>query len=117
MGTTSALVGAYILAGEIGRHCGRPNREDTNRGDDTNDGLTTALKAYEQKFRPFMDQVQKGVLEDSGWSGILSTAFGIEIMNCILEVASLPKVNIGKYFLKEDVKECDLPEYEEMRLG
>jgi hypothetical protein len=50
MGTTSSIVGAYILAGEIGRHCGLG-------GDDTKDGLATALKAYEQKLRPFMDQV------------------------------------------------------------
>jgi 2-polyprenyl-6-methoxyphenol hydroxylase-like FAD-dependent oxidoreductase len=114
MGTTSGIVGAYILAGEIGRHCGRSGIEDADAGDATNDGLAAALKAYEQKFRPFMDQVQKGVLEDSGWSGISSTAFGIAIMNCLLGVASLLKVNIGKYFLKEEVKGWDLPEYEEM---
>jgi 2-polyprenyl-6-methoxyphenol hydroxylase-like FAD-dependent oxidoreductase len=114
MGTTSGIVGAYILAGEIGRHCGGSNREDADGRDDTNDGLTTALKAYERKFRPFMDQVQKGVLEDSGWSGISSTAFGIAIMNCLFGVASLSRVNIGKYFLKEEVKGWDLPEYEEM---
>jgi hypothetical protein len=63
-----------------------------------------------------MDQVQKGVLEDSGWSGISSTAFGIAIMNYILGVASLSRVNIGKYFLKEVVKGWDLPKYEERRL-
>jgi len=34
MGTTSSMVGAYILAGEIGRHC----REDSK------DGLAMALK-------------------------------------------------------------------------
>jgi hypothetical protein len=117
MGTTSAVVGAYILAGEIGRHCGGSNTEDTDRGDDTKERLTAALKAYEQKLRPFMDQVQKGVLEDSGWSGISSMAFGISIMSCLLGVASLLRVNIGKYFLKKDVKGWDLPEYVEMRLA
>jgi 2-polyprenyl-6-methoxyphenol hydroxylase-like FAD-dependent oxidoreductase len=116
MGTTSGIVGAYILAGEIGRHSGGSNREDADGGDNINNGLATALKAYEQKFRPFMDQVQKVVLEDSGWSGIWSTAFGIAIINFLMGVASLLSVNIGKYFLKEAVKGWDLPEYEEIRL-
>jgi 2-polyprenyl-6-methoxyphenol hydroxylase-like FAD-dependent oxidoreductase len=64
MSTTSGIVGAYILAGEVGRHCGRSDIEDADAGDDTYDGLAIALKAYEQKFRPFIDQVQEGVLED-----------------------------------------------------
>ena len=41
MGTTSGILGAYILAGEIGKHGG-----DLNRGD-TDDGVATALEAYE----------------------------------------------------------------------
>jgi hypothetical protein len=56
--------------------------------------------------------VQRGVLEDSGWSGVSSTAFGIAITNYLLGVASLLRVNIGKYFLKEVVQEWDLPKYE-----
>ncbi|KAF4625471.1 hypothetical protein G7Y89_g12695 [Cudoniella acicularis] len=115
MGTTSAIVGAYILAGEISRHCKRSNEEDADGGghEDTQDGLTTALKAYEQKFKPFMDQVQKGISEDKGWSSI-STPFGIAILNCFLGIASFFKMNIGKWFLREDAKGWDLPEYEEM---
>jgi hypothetical protein len=58
-----------------------------------------------------MNQVLKGVLEDSGWSGISTTAFGIAITN-YLGVASLLRVKIGKYFLKEVVQEWDLPKYE-----
>ncbi|KAE8452072.1 hypothetical protein EG329_002238 [Mollisiaceae sp. DMI_Dod_QoI] len=104
MGTTSGVVGAYILAGEIGRYCG---------GDDAREKLTTALKAYETKFRPFMDQVQKGVLEDEGM-GMSSSAFGIAIMNIIVGVASFFKVNIGKYMLKEGVENWNLPDYEGM---
>lgn len=53
MGTTSNLVGAYILAGEISNHCGRPAEE----GHDTKDSLFTVLKSYDQRFRLFMDQV------------------------------------------------------------
>ncbi|RFU34971.1 hypothetical protein B7463_g1361, partial [Scytalidium lignicola] len=63
MGTSSVFVGAYILAGEIGEHC--PNRDDTNQERDNKDGLAAALKAYEQKFRPFMDQPCPPILSPS----------------------------------------------------
>ncbi|KAI1412224.1 FAD/NAD(P)-binding domain-containing protein [Hypoxylon sp. FL1857] len=108
MGTTSAIVGAYVLAGEIGRHC--------KEGVDTKEGLTAALKAYEEKLRPFVDQVQKGVSEDSGaWGSLMpSTPFGISVMNFLMGVIALLRLNIfGQLFLKEGVK-WDLPEYKEI---
>ncbi|KFY29446.1 hypothetical protein V493_02363 [Pseudogymnoascus sp. VKM F-4281 (FW-2241)] len=108
MGTSSAMVGAYILAGEIGRYCDRIERGDSN------DGVAAALKAYEEKFRPFMDHVQKGVEESSGWDSFMSTSFGIAVINCLMGVASFFKVNVGKWSLKENIKGWDLPEYEEM---
>ena len=114
MGTTSGMVGAYILAGEIGRHCGKASSEVADGQDDAKDALGNALKEYERKFRPFMDQVQEGVLENKGWNMIPSTPFGIAIMNCLLGVLSLFKVNIGKWMLKENVKGWELPDYEEM---
>lgn len=107
MGTTSATVGAYVLAGEIGRHC---------QGIDTKDGLVAALKDYEEKLRPFVYQVQKGISEDSGaWGSMMpSTSFGISVMNFLMGVVALLRLNIfGQWFLKEDIK-WDLPEYEEI---
>ncbi|KAH6676222.1 hypothetical protein B0J14DRAFT_690420 [Halenospora varia] len=106
MGTTSAIVGAYILAGEIGKHCG---------GDNTKDNLANALEAYEEKFRPFMNQVQKGILEDSGWDMMPTTEFGIAVMNRLMGLASFLKINLGNWFLRENVKNWDLPDYEEMQ--
>ncbi|KAL5353832.1 hypothetical protein ACLOAV_001876 [Pseudogymnoascus australis] len=114
MGTTSAMVGAYILAGEIGRHCGRSEGGNANKGGGSNDEISAALKAYEQKFRPFMDHVQKGIEESSGWDSFMSTSFGIAVINFLVGVASFFKVNIGKWSLKENIKGWDLPEYEEM---
>jgi 2-polyprenyl-6-methoxyphenol hydroxylase-like FAD-dependent oxidoreductase len=116
MGTSSAIVGAYVLAGEIGRHCGRSDG-DAGRGGDTKDGLTTALKAYEDKFRPFMNQVQKGVLENSGLDTMPSGRFGIAIMNYLLGFASFLRLNIFAWSIQEPVKGWDLPDYEEMRKG
>lgn len=118
MGTTSAMVGAYVLAGEIGRHCGgRSSGEGgADGGDSAKNGrnIETALKAYEQKFRPFMDQVQKGILENTG-SMMPTTPFTIALANCLLGIASFFRLNImGKLFLRENVKGWDLPEYKEM---
>ncbi|KAF2835101.1 FAD/NAD(P)-binding domain-containing protein [Patellaria atrata CBS 101060] len=110
MGTTSAIVGAYILAGEIGRYCRRSNRADVH-GENT---LVAALKEYEQRFRPFMNQVQEGVAEDSFTDKVPWTPFTIAILNFLLGVASFFRVNIFKWLLKENVKGWDLPEYEEM---
>lgn len=44
MGTSSAFMGAYVLAGEIARHP---------------DDLLTALRRYEEVFKPFMDKLQE----------------------------------------------------------
>jgi 2-polyprenyl-6-methoxyphenol hydroxylase-like FAD-dependent oxidoreductase len=107
MGTTSAVVGAYILAGEIGRHC---------RGrDEDGDGLELALKAYEDKFMPFTTQLQSAVsTEESMWEKVFSTRVGIELLNVMVGAASLFKVNIARFMLKGDVKGWELPEYEEL---
>ena len=43
MGTTLAVIGAYVLAGELSRH----------------DDPTEAFAAYERRFNPFAMQKQK----------------------------------------------------------
>ncbi|KAI1142099.1 FAD/NAD(P)-binding domain-containing protein [Hypoxylon sp. FL0543] len=108
MGTTSAIVGAYVLAGEIARHC--------KEGADPKEGLAAALKAYEEKFRPFVNQVQEGISEDMGpWGNLLpSTPFGISVMNFLMGVVAFLRLNVfGQFFLREGVK-WDLPEYKEI---
>ncbi|RYP70326.1 hypothetical protein DL771_005533 [Monosporascus sp. 5C6A] len=107
MGTTSAVVGAYVLAGEIGRYCGR----DSGAGDITKGSLATALEAYRRNFEPFMQQVQKGV-EDRDF--LPSTAWAISIMHVLVGLASFLRVNVGKYFTRENIKGWDLPQYDEM---
>ncbi|GAP86259.2 putative FAD NAD -binding protein [Rosellinia necatrix] len=117
MGTTCSVVGAYILAGEIGRHCGRGTAGHA-RGPDAGADIARALAAYDQKFRPFIDQVQKGVAEESGGFGVLysflSTTVGISLVHVLAAFASFFKVNIGAIMLKEQVKDWDLPDYEEL---
>ncbi|ETN45872.1 uncharacterized protein HMPREF1541_00053 [Cyphellophora europaea CBS 101466] len=98
MGTTCALVGAYVLAGEISEH-----KQD----------VSAAFRAYDRKFKPFVDQVQAGVLEKG--AGLPSSWLGIAFINGMLSVASFFKVNVfGRFFLKENVKGWELPLYENM---
>jgi 2-polyprenyl-6-methoxyphenol hydroxylase-like FAD-dependent oxidoreductase len=110
MGTTSSMVGAYVLAGEIGKHCG---------GSGNKESLSSALKSYEEKFRPFMDQVQDGITEDRAfWGKIPSSSIGITIVNLILWLAALLRLDvISKWLLREDVQNWDLPNYDQMVYG
>lgn len=111
MGTTSAMVGAYILAGEIERHVGRPTD-----GRQSPEGLVAALEAYEARFRPFADQVQKGVSENSADQWMMAeTAMQVSFMNWMMGVASFfaKRINLVSAFgIKETVKGWDLPKYE-----
>ena len=113
MGTTCAMVGAYILAGEIGRSC----EQDGSHSDIHNTGsLSAALKDYEEKFRPFMDQIQEGILEnaESQWA-MGGSAFSVGVLNCIMSVASFFGVNVaGLFGIRETVKGWELPDYEAM---
>lgn len=104
MGTSSAIVGAYILAGEIGTHCTK---------DPTKESLEAALKSYDRRFRPFMKQVQKGLLEGEGFSDKMpQSALGITLINCLIGVASVLRIDVAsKFVLREDIKDWDLPCY------
>ncbi|KAL2823322.1 hypothetical protein BDW59DRAFT_173627 [Aspergillus cavernicola] len=103
MGTSCAMAGAYILAGEIGK--------GSSEGD-----ITTALKNYEQKMRPFIDQVQKGLTDDDNYMGRFPTSsFGITLVYCLVWVASIMRLDIlARWVLREDTKDWELPEYPDM---
>lgn len=68
MGTTVAMVGAYVLAGEISKNGANYEK---------------AFEGYERLMRPFIDQVQK---LPPGLPGIASpeTAWGVSVMGWIL---------------------------------
>lgn len=111
MGTTSGLVGAYVLAGEISRHCGKA--KGGVKG--PIDGLDVALKTYDDTFRPFIDQVTHGVGDDSiFWNNMPSSAFAVALVNLILGIAAFLRLNVvGEWILKENVK-WTLPDYHEL---
>ncbi|EAW20344.1 putative FAD-binding monooxygenase [Aspergillus fischeri NRRL 181] len=113
MGTTSSLVGAYILAGEIGKHCKRSSRGDID-GSTTKDALSRAFKAYEETFRPFIDQVQRGLLDGSSfWDRVPSTSFGIAVLHFVLAIASFFRLDVlARFVLRENVQGWALPDYD-----
>ncbi|KAK7738621.1 hypothetical protein SLS62_011341 [Diatrype stigma] len=115
MGTTSAVVGAYILAGEIGRHCGGRvgQGQDRDATGTATDNLAAALRAYQERFTPFMDQVQKGIVERKDFYP--TTPFAISVMTNMMSLASFLRLDVlARFFLREDVKGWDLPTYEEL---
>jgi 2-polyprenyl-6-methoxyphenol hydroxylase-like FAD-dependent oxidoreductase len=54
MGTSLAIIGAYMLAGELGRIA-----QTSDDKTDTDGSITAALSAYETAFRPFVEQSQE----------------------------------------------------------
>lgn len=111
MGTTSAVVGAYVLAGEIERH-GRSG------GCVTQKEIADALVTYENRFQLFMEAVQKGVSVSDGlggWGPLTSSAFAIGVIHQLVGIASFLKLDLEKWLLREDaVKDWELPEYREL---
>jgi 2-polyprenyl-6-methoxyphenol hydroxylase-like FAD-dependent oxidoreductase len=104
MGTSSALVGAYVLAGEISKHC-----------KDGPDGIPAALDAYESRFRPFMDKVQDV-------SGLyISMMFPNRLWHIRIAyfvtwlMTSLRVDRLLTRFMSDDVKGWDIPEYPDLR--
>ncbi|QMW38839.1 hypothetical protein G4B11_002075 [Aspergillus flavus] len=107
MGTTSGLVGAYILAGEISKHY-QADHESKDR-------LLLALKAYDDTYRPFISQVQKGIEKGSTfWDYTPSSWWGITILHILLWVASFLRLDIlSQWFIREDTTWA-LPDYKQM---
>ncbi|RTE77803.1 hypothetical protein BHE90_007721 [Fusarium euwallaceae] len=109
MGTTSSMVGAYVLAGELEKHCRESGKH----------GIPTALKAYDETFRPFVNRVQRGLTEgDSFWVRLPTSSFGVTVANAFMWLAMMLRLDvIGKRVLREDVGTWKLPDYERMVKG
>lgn len=66
-------------------------------------------------LRPFMGQVQDGVDQNDGkWDGVTSTQIGVFLQNCMMGLASLMRINIADYMMKENVKNWSLPYHERL---
>lgn len=99
MGTTLAMVGAYLLAGELSRH---DHHED-------------AFSAYEKRMRPFVGKVQK-LPPGVPWLAHPKSKLGVKVVNTAASiVASRPFKMIGKLFSSKEKEvtkdEIELPHF------
>jgi len=106
MGTSCALVGAYVLAGEIARSC----------RDAEADGVLVALKEYERRLRPFVEKAQavsslypRIACPESQWVIWL-------IHTVIWLITTLRLDKLGSMLLSDDVGGWDLPSYSELNV-
>lgn len=106
MGTTIAMVGAYILAKEIETSC---------TGDIvTDETVKMAFKSYEDKMRPLVTILQKGITDDSPRVRLMipSSSIALSIMKFAATVTSKLKLDtIFKLVLKDETKKWLLPRY------
>lgn len=99
MGTTLAIVGAYLLAGELSRH---DKHED-------------AFAAYEKRMRPFVEDIQR-LPPGVPWLAHPKSKFGVSVVNTVAGIlASDPVKKISKLFSskEEDVTKdkIELPDF------
>lgn len=94
MGTTLAIVGAYLLAGELWHH---EKHED-------------AFKSYEQRMRPYVENIQK-LPPGVPWLAHPKSKFGVALVNNVARILSSGFVkSIGKLFSSKnkDVTKDDI---------
>ncbi|KAE8422740.1 hypothetical protein BDV36DRAFT_194355 [Aspergillus pseudocaelatus] len=113
MGTTCAMAGAYILAGEIGKHCGKGFQGGMPV---PKNSIEIALTEYEEKLRPFINTVQRGLTDsDNYMDKFPSSPLGVQMVYVVFWVASLLRLDfLAKWLLREDTEGWKLPEYKQM---
>jgi 2-polyprenyl-6-methoxyphenol hydroxylase-like FAD-dependent oxidoreductase len=91
-GTSYAIAGAYILAGELARA-----------------SVDVALAAYEQKFRPFIERKQKAARRFAS-SFAPHSSFGLWVRDRALGAMKIP--GLGDWLIRRTVADdFDLPDY------
>lgn len=105
MGTTLAMVGAYLLAGELSR----------------NDKYENAFIAYEKRMRPFVEDVQR-LPPGVPWLAHPKSKFGVSLVNTVAGIlASNPVKKISRLFSskKKDVTKdkIELPDFNRPNSG
>lgn len=95
MGTSLALTGAYVLAGELARHA--DHRE--------------AFAAYERILRPYVTRAQK-LPPGTPRLAHPRTRLGIAVFNAVLRLAARVQASgIGPKFLASPADQLELPDY------
>ncbi|KAL2129900.1 hypothetical protein VTI74DRAFT_7159 [Chaetomium olivicolor] len=109
MGTSLALAGAYVMAGEIARVCGEKVREE---GANPWDAIPEALKAYEETIRPFVDHVQSMPVKRIVKYAIPESEWVIRLFHWIAWVIGLFRIDkLAARFATDDRGPWKLPKY------
>ncbi|KAH8434917.1 putative FAD-binding monooxygenase [Aspergillus melleus] len=120
MGTTAGVVGAYVLAGEIGKYCtAEPTRalpssssEPTKSTPESSSTSTTtsntdiqkAILNYERTLRPFITYIQKDLSEGkSAWDSLPETKLGVGLWNAMLGVCSWLRVDTFGGWVRDEI--------------
>lgn len=113
-GTSSVLVGAYILAGELVRHAGG----DISTTASQDGGLKAALDAYEQKLRPLVTLLQEDLSAEKGYFDDFELkAWHIWILYWFAWFASMLRLyKLAALFEDRGMKSWELPDYPELKL-
>ncbi len=109
LGTTAALVGAYVLAGEVARQC----RE--TEGAVQEDGLARAAQNYEHIMRPFVTEIQNASPTFIKFAHPTSR-WGIWILHTLLGLVALFRIDqlISRFSTPEEPGGFRLPDYPEL---
>jgi 2-polyprenyl-6-methoxyphenol hydroxylase-like FAD-dependent oxidoreductase len=104
-GTSTALVGAYVLAGELASNCGQGSQNE----------IRTALEAYETRFRPFVDDVQSITSPAAVRRRFPETQWGIWFFHWTTWIVSVVGLDKLIHRLSSDDIGWDMPEYAQLR--
>ncbi|KAK3306141.1 uncharacterized protein B0T15DRAFT_534479 [Chaetomium strumarium] len=109
-GTSLAMIGAYVLAGEIARACGGAQGET-----DPWDNIPAALAAYETKLRPLVDHVQDIDIDRRTGLFLPDSAWAIALISWIAWLISTLRIDrLVTRFGSDDNGPWKLPEYPEL---
>jgi hypothetical protein len=114
LGTSAALVGAYVLAGEIGRFVGRGKDGGGGKQSDKSEGLKMALEAYEKTLRGHVDWVHKGIGEEGWLDSIEVKAWHVGILYWVMWLAAQLRLDKVAGLMMGDGGKWVLPDYEEL---
>lgn len=131
MGTSAALVGAYVLAGEIERHHGRGDGgalattkealakegvASTNKPySDSNDSILTALASYESTFHPYITHIHANLSSEPNiFEKIPWTPLTVEVVLWLAWIFSVLKIDrlLSRMMPIENSGGWKLPRYE-----
>ncbi|KAK4160828.1 kynurenine 3-monooxygenase [Cladorrhinum sp. PSN259] len=115
-GTTTALVGAHVLAGEIAKLFTEASGTEAPSRDSSSitQNIPLALKSFESTLRPFITFVQSTVPSDRMFRTVVpQTGFGVALFNTILWLLVTLRIDkLAAYLgLGDDYGKWELPNY------